>query len=131
MISSSSLNENASPSSVTSSLGSKYYQLEEMEDKESCTTELFLSSDGSVTVGMTNGPLPAEASGIWEQSTKDGAFKMTITRTYSTGMKNMGDLGEFQFSVSRSFIGTVSDIGSYIGITGSILLLVSLYMNEK
>lgn len=118
-VSSSRLNEKAP------SLGSKYYQLEEMEDKESCTTELFLSSDGSVSVGVTNGPLPIEASGKWEKLSKDGTFKMTITRTYSTGMKNKGDLGEFQFSVPRSFIGTVSNIGGSIGVTGSMHLLVS------
>jgi hypothetical protein len=96
-----------------------------MEDKDSCTTEVFLSSDGSVTVGMTNGPLPVEASGTWEQSGEDGALKMTITRTYSTGMQNKGDLGEFQFSVSRSFVGAVGNIGGSFGVTGDMHLFVS------
>lgn len=121
-VSSSRLYENIA---TASSLGSRYYQLEEMEDKESCTTELFLSSDGSVHVGSTNGPLFTEASGSWEQATEDGGLKMVITRTYSTGMQNKGELGEFEFSVSRSFVGTVSNIGGSIGVTGSMHLFVS------
>lgn len=32
----------------------KYYQLEELEDKESCTTELFLTANGQVEFGETD-----------------------------------------------------------------------------
>ena len=109
----------------TDSLGSRYYQLEEMEDKDSSTTEIFLSSNGSVNVGLTSGPIPVDASGTWVHTGDDGLLKMTITRTYSTGMQNKGDLGEFQFDVSRSFIGAVSPIGGSIGVTGSMHLFVS------
>ena len=41
----------------------KYYQLEEMEDRENCTTELFLKEDGQVLIGETDGPLWTEAIG--------------------------------------------------------------------
>jgi hypothetical protein len=41
----------------------KYYQLEEMEDRENCTTELFLKEDGQVLIGETDGPLWTEAVG--------------------------------------------------------------------
>jgi hypothetical protein len=41
----------------------KYYQLEEMEDRETCTTELFLKEDGQILIGETDGPLWTEAVG--------------------------------------------------------------------
>lgn len=34
----------------------EYYQLEEMEDKDTCTTELFLRADGGIDFGDTDGP---------------------------------------------------------------------------
>lgn len=43
----------------------KYYQLEEMEDRENCTTELFLKEDGEVLIGETDGPLWSEAVGTY------------------------------------------------------------------
>lgn len=44
----------------------KYYQLEEMEDKENCTTELFLTANGQVEFGETDGPVWADAIGTWQ-----------------------------------------------------------------
>jgi hypothetical protein len=41
----------------------KYYQLEEMEDRDNCTTELFLKENGEVLIGETDGPLWTEAVG--------------------------------------------------------------------
>ena len=46
----------------------KYYQLEELEDAENCTTELFLKENGSVEIGETDGPLFVNAIGHWEIS---------------------------------------------------------------
>ena len=43
----------------------EYYQLEEMEDRDSCTTELFLRADGVVEFGDTDGPQFIAAAGTW------------------------------------------------------------------
>jgi hypothetical protein len=106
--------------------GSKFYQLEEMEDKDACTTELFLLNDGSIQVSETNGPPPAKSSGQWRlESNNDGGgvFEMTIVRTYGTGNQNT-DLGEFTFNVERNFIGNVSIVGGLVSVTGAISMKV-------
>lgn len=43
----------------------EYYQLEEMEDKDSCTTELYLRADGVIEFGDTDGPQFITAAGTW------------------------------------------------------------------
>jgi hypothetical protein len=99
----------------------KYFQLEEAEDKETSTTELFLKEDNSVTVGQSDGPLPLDASGSW--STKeDGSFRMTITRIFQAGKKEttFTDMGEFTFKVERLFTGEISTVGACIAMTGSM-----------
>ena len=69
-------------------LASKEYQLEELEDKEECETELWLNDDGSVTLGKTNGPLFKECKGDWHMietaSEGDRPFRMRLTRSYES-----------------------------------------------
>jgi len=43
----------------------EYYQLEELEDRETCTTELYLRGDGVVEFGETDGPKYLVAAGTW------------------------------------------------------------------
>jgi hypothetical protein len=43
----------------------EYYQLEEMEDRDTCTTELFLRADGVIEFGDTDGPKYLAAAGTW------------------------------------------------------------------
>lgn len=103
------------------SAANKYFQLEEAEDKDTCATELFLKEDKTVTVGESDGPLPLEASGSWEQK-DDGSFTMTITRTFKAG-KEAGkptDMGEFAFTVERVFTGEISAVGACLAMTGSM-----------
>ena len=129
------------PSKITSTslnLGittaqSKFFQLEEMEDKDTCTTELFLSNDGSVTVGDSNGPPPIAASGRWEQfPAKEGTktFRMTISRTFGGGRPGTEgtDMGEFTFQVERLFTGVISSAGESVSVAGTIHALVSFYL---
>ena len=94
----------------------EYFQLEELEDSESCTTEILLQSDGKILVGQTDGPLFASAKGWWEISEK---FRMSIVRYYKTGQSGT-DMGEFQYEVGRTFIGDITQIGNSMGISGSI-----------
>ena len=95
----------------------KYYQLEEMEDKETCTTELFLLEDGGVEFGETDGPLPKECLGSWQVFPGTDNFKMDIVRKFSTGTSGR-DMGEFDYEIVRSFVGEMTEVGSSVGISG-------------
>jgi hypothetical protein len=103
---------------VASSAAGKYFQLEELEDSESATTEILLNADLSVAVGETDGPLFTHARGTWSQD-KDGSFVMKIARIYKAGREKT-DMGEFEFEVERSFIGVMSLVGACMSVTGSI-----------
>ena len=46
-------------------LSAREYQLEELEDKEECETEVWLNDDGTVTLGLTNGPQVKSYKGDW------------------------------------------------------------------
>jgi len=74
----------------------KYYQLEEMEDRDSCTTELFLAADGNIEFGDTDGPLPTSSVGKWEVPDGTNDYTMYITRSFNTGQDNT-DMGSFSF----------------------------------
>jgi hypothetical protein len=46
---------------------SSFFQLEELEDRSSCVTEIFLNTDKTVNVFETDSPIPSESWGTWEQ----------------------------------------------------------------
>ena len=94
-----------------------------MEDREACTTEIFLSNDGSVTLIGTNGPPPIATYGTWSCKGND-TFEMTIVRTYGTGSEGT-DVGEFNFDVQRTFEGDISTVGNLLSVTGSMHMKVS------
>eukprot|EP00536_Pseudo-nitzschia_multiseries_P016600 jgi/Psemu1/168446/gw1.1162.11.1 len=100
----------------------KYYQLEELEDSDNCTTELFLKEDGSVDVMETDGPIFTKAVGTWY--IQENRFAMTITKTFSTGIDNKKDataMGEFSFDVERVFEGDMTVVGgTEVAINGKI-----------
>lgn len=103
------------------SAANKYFQLEEAEDKETCTTELFLKEDKTVALGESDGPLTLDASGSWDQK-GDGSFTMTITRTFEAGKEKTmpTDMGEFTFTVERLFTGEISAVGARLAMSGSM-----------
>jgi len=98
---------------------SKFFQLEENEDKESCSTEIFLSNDGTVSVGDTDGPLPLQAIGTWKQTGEK--FDMIIKRTFGSGQDGT-DVGEFKFDVERIYTGLLGTVGSSLAVEGSMHL---------
>ena len=111
----------------------RYFQLEELEDQEACTTELFLNRDRTVTVGETNGPVFVSATGTWEQQQptsspsdefSDGtSFKMVLKRTYRAGKEKTAPtaMGEFQFEVERTFLGELTRVGgNHLAVTGTM-----------
>jgi hypothetical protein len=115
-----------SPTTINAALnpGSKFYQLEELEDKEACTTEVFLNKNGSITLTETNGPPPVSSSGSWSYSYNGSGnmvMKMKIVRTYGTGNASSG-VGEFTFDVERNFVGDVSLVGGLVSVTGAMIM---------
>jgi len=108
-------------SSSASLVVGRYYQLEEMEDREDCTTQVFLSPDGSVAFGRTDGPPHHSATGSWEcDEEKSGTFTMVVDRVYKTGLpsKKSTDMGDFTFVVSRRFRGGVERVGERVAVEG-------------
>jgi hypothetical protein len=104
-------------------ISGKYFQLEELEDKESCTTELFFKPDSTVTVGRTDGPRFTEAFGTWEQQA-DGVVTVVLKRMYGAGRTRIAetDLGEFQFEVERTFLGELYTVGASKAVSGTIMM---------
>ena len=93
-----------------------------MEDQESCTTEIVLNSDLSVTVLETNGPVFKSAMGSWRKN-DDGTLHLEIQRVYETGQdsKKSSDVGSFTFSTIRVFEGRTQKVGEKIGFEGTVL----------
>lgn len=93
-----------------------------MEDQDSCTTEILLNPDNSVTILATNGPQFVSACGSWEKRA-DEIFLMELTREYEAGKesKKPSDMGPFTFSTIRVFEGNMSKIGAKLGMEGSLL----------
>jgi hypothetical protein len=105
------------------SLMGRRFQLEEKEDRANCITELLLNSDHTVAVGQSDGPLFTIATGSWsfdqELFPLDVAFAMTLDRTFKAGYKGT-DMGEFTFVVSRTYVGSLTQVGGVIAVEGSI-----------
>jgi hypothetical protein len=107
------------------SIGQRFYQLEEMEDKETEITEVFLNADGSVTLGETDGPVFSRGSGTWSQSLSRApspSFRMTLIREFDAG-KEKGtptDMGPFSFAVERTYTGDLTTVGGKTALSGVI-----------
>eukprot|EP00571_Detonula_confervacea_P017769 CAMPEP_0172311552 /NCGR_PEP_ID=MMETSP1058-20130122/15116_1 /TAXON_ID=83371 /ORGANISM="Detonula confervacea, Strain CCMP 353" /LENGTH=186 /DNA_ID=CAMNT_0013024773 /DNA_START=115 /DNA_END=675 /DNA_ORIENTATION=- len=101
-------------------LSSKEFQLEELEDKEECETEMWLNEDGSVTLGVTNGPPVKDYKGDWHlletASEADRPFRMRLTRSYDGG--SPGNLGDISYEVKREFWGNIEMVGDSISVSG-------------
>ena len=88
-----------------------------MEDKENSTTELFLTAEGTVEFGETDGPLWSAAEGRWHVEPGTDDFSMVIFRKFNTGSSRT-DMGEFSYEIGRTFTGTMTKVGESVGITG-------------
>ena len=106
---------------MVNSVVDRYFQLEESEDKETCTSEVFLNADGTVFVGESDGPLATRAAGTWQQ--ENGSFIMNLSRTFPAGQpeRMFTDMGEFDFTVERIFeAGEITTVGASMAISGAI-----------
>ncbi|KAA8499060.1 hypothetical protein FVE85_6645 [Porphyridium purpureum] len=87
------------------------YQLDELEDKDTCVTAIYLCEGGEVKFGETDGPEPARVSGSWMLQ-EGNKFAMNIQRVFEdrTG----------EYTVTRDYIGSVTRHLSYMEIDGTI-----------
>jgi hypothetical protein len=106
--------------------------IQELEDSETATTEVFLKTDSTVDIGKTDGPLFSNASGTWKE-TPQGKFEMVLKRTFEGGAEKQKqtDMGEFEFEVERVFRGEMSKVGASIAVTGSMHYLDEELGDEK
>ena len=97
-------------------LSTKEFQLEELEDKEECETELWLNDDGSVTLGATNGPQYSNYQGTWDITNDDDdlPFRMRLTRSYEV------PVGDISYDVIREFWGSLEMVGASVSVSGKI-----------
>jgi len=95
----------------------KYYQLEEMEDRDTCTTELFLRADGVIEFGDTDGPKYMAAAGSWSVPPGTNDYNMVITRVFSAGSES-SDMGEFTFELTKFYKGDMTKVGESVAVTG-------------
>lgn len=101
-------------------MAKRYFQLEEMEDADTATTEVFLNADQTVDIGETDGPLFIGAEGTWKQN--DNEFEMVLTRRFQAGREGrvFTDMGEFEFDVVRTFTGEMTMVGAAAAVQGGI-----------
>lgn len=102
---------------IIPTVSSKFFQLEEKEDKETATTELFLGKDGTINFSDTDGPLPTRTTGQWIQTGDEVQIK--IKRTFGGGRPG-SDMGEFEFDVKRTLSGFLESVGGILTVTGII-----------
>lgn len=98
----------------------KSYQLEEREDRECSTTELFLREDRVIEFGDTDGPVPLEVDGTWQIEEGTDNYSMKIRRKFRTGSDGR-DMGEFEFETVREYKGEMTMVGESVAITGVML----------
>jgi hypothetical protein len=118
------------------SLAGATFQLEEMEDRDTCSTELTLQRDYTVTLGDTDGPLFCQSSGTWSLSTADDStqlFDMSLTRKFEAGheARALTDLGEFTFAVDRAYLGSVTRVGDRLAVSGTVHCLDDFFGDKQ
>lgn len=79
----------------------KSYQLEEDEDSFSCTSAVYLSEDGTLSIGRTDGPKPDKVDASWTYSDRDGELLLQIERHFGSDAT--------PFSVKRILRGHLDD----------------------
>lgn len=108
-------------------LAGKEFQLEEREDKDSENTLVFLNVDGSVTLHETDGPQFTASSGTWMiVDDEANPFRLRLDRTFTGGLDrvNPTDIGEFDYTVSREFWGSVQVLAGDIAVIEGVIHLM-------
>lgn len=105
---------------AASEVASKFFNLEELEDKDTAITEIFLHEDGRVDFFETDGPIPLSAEGKWELNGEE--LNLFITRKFEAGKEESKDtdMGEFDYTVDRSYVGRMSKVGGLLAFEGDM-----------
>ena len=93
--------------------------MEELEDKDTCTTELFLNANRTIDFGESDGPLWIAATGTWSVAPGTNDFGMEISRTFETGSSGR-QMGEFTYDLVRRYEGELSMVGASVAIGGLV-----------
>lgn len=109
-----------------------YFQLEELEDADRCTTEVFLSFNSSVVVTNTDGPRFIQASGNWDQG-YGGEFRMILVRRYEGGreQRTWTDVGEFEYETTRMLDGQFFLVGDRAAVRGKIIDIDEIFADRE
>lgn len=83
-------------------IANRSFQLEEDEDAASCASAVYLSADGSISMGRTDGPVPERVSASWKYNQSEGEVLLDIERVFKA------DSG-LEFSVKRILRGHLDD----------------------
>jgi len=108
---------------ITQGHESRVFQLEEMEGQHSCLTELILHDSGDVTIEKTEGPTPSDSHGSWYADGDTQRFAMSVVKTFGGGREGT-DLGTFEYSVKREFVGEISKVGDNLAVSGSVRVVI-------
>jgi len=116
-----------------------HFQLEELEDAETSTTEVILNDDLTVSLGETDGPRYISSEGSWTDNyigDEDWKFTMKLTRTFVSGDDNQEsqstNIGEFQYSVERTYTGEVFLVGgAVLAMNGEILDIDEIFGERR
>ena len=98
--------------------------MEELEDKDTCTSDLFLKADRTIEFGETDGPLWTAASGTWHVVPETNEFTMWLSRSYTTGSSSR-QMGEFSYTLERRFSGELTLVGESIAVSGVVYVKIS------
>lgn len=105
------------------------YQLEELEDAGDTISALYLSSDGSVSHGRTDGPVPDSVAGEWiydegakaltlqlERRFKESGVDFTVTRVLAGHLdaKDQDNLAMFAGNIYQN-TRDIGDKGAAVG----------------
>jgi hypothetical protein len=120
------------PNPADVNIEGRYFQLEEMEDAESRMTGILLHDNHTVSSWISDIPSCTNVDGTWEQR-HDGRFAMNLIRTYSAGHKqnSFTDMGEFEFTMERLYLGDMSFVGAKIEVHGSVYISDEVVGDEE
>ena len=78
--------------------------LQEMEDSLATSSQIYLNLDGTVSIGATDGPPPADVCGLWQCGEEE--FQMTIQRSFTADNDVFGTGPKY--TVTRLYRGMVN-----------------------
>jgi hypothetical protein len=90
-----------------------YWELEEAEDDMTAHTLVHMLSNGDLSFGKTDGPIPSAVQGTWRLVDADElAVELRVTRAF--------DDVRFPYKVMRTYAGSLTNDGPLVIVNGPI-----------